>query len=228
MEMKQFSDSLLWLWFPLGAFFIFTSAEFLLSSGHYAIFVGENGPLEFMQVFIMAIVIILAFKGLLKSIRTKETLLIVLYAVAAAGSIFVTGEEVSWGQHIFKWATPETWMAVNDQQETNLHNTTSWLDQKPRLLLEIGVIFGGIILPLISRYKAGLFPVWFRPLIPDLRFAVCALCFLFIKVFDKVGDFTEFVLYKRASEMTEMYIYYFIALYLFHLLQGQQKQAKAF
>ena len=32
------------------------------------------------------------------------------------------GEEISWGQRIFGWATPESLAAINYQQETNIHN----------------------------------------------------------------------------------------------------------
>ncbi len=53
--------------------------------------------------------------------------------------MYFAGEEVSWGQHWLGWETPPAIAAVNDQQETNLHNTSSWLDQKPRLALELWV-----------------------------------------------------------------------------------------
>jgi hypothetical protein len=32
------------------------------------------------------------------------------------------GEEISWGQRIFGWSTPESISAINHQQETNIHN----------------------------------------------------------------------------------------------------------
>ena len=40
------------------------------------------------------------------------------------GCTFIAGEEVSWGQHIFKWVTPESFAQINLQKETNLHNLT--------------------------------------------------------------------------------------------------------
>lgn len=60
------------------------------------------------------------------------------------GALYMAGEEISWGQWIFMWDTPEVFMEINDQHETNLHNTSSWMDQKPRLLLELWAIFGAI------------------------------------------------------------------------------------
>ncbi len=58
---------------------------------------------------------------------------------------YFAGEELSWGQHLFGWATPEYWNTINDQGETNLHNISSWFDQKPRMLLELFVLYGGIV-----------------------------------------------------------------------------------
>src|SRR3546814_9825984 len=71
--------------------------------------------------------------------------------------------EASWGQHYAGWLTPENWQALNDQGETNLHNTSSWLDQKPRTLLEIGVIVGGILIPMLALR---------RPALREGRFAI--------------------------------------------------------
>ena len=36
--------------------------------------------------------------------------------------LFACGEEISWGQRIFGWETPESMKEANVQQETNLHN----------------------------------------------------------------------------------------------------------
>lgn len=40
---------------------------------------------------------------------------------------FAAGEEISWGQRIFGWETPEKITAINAQNETNLHNL--WIVQ---------------------------------------------------------------------------------------------------
>jgi hypothetical protein len=67
------------------------------------------------------------------------------------GCFYFGGEEASWGQWLFGWATPEMWQAVNDQNETNLHNLDKlgpFLDQLPRALLTIGAVIGGIFAPL--------------------------------------------------------------------------------
>ena len=45
-----------------------------------------------------------------------------IFAFVALGCFFVAGEELSWGQWIFGWGTPEALAAVNLQNETNAHN----------------------------------------------------------------------------------------------------------
>src|SRR3546814_19755347 len=78
----------------------------------------------------------------------------------------MAGEEASWGRHYAGWLTPEGWQAINDQGETNLHDTSSWLDQKPRTLLEIGVIVGGIIVPLLALRRTAIREGRFALLLP--------------------------------------------------------------
>ena len=70
------------------------------------------------------------------------------------GSFYFAGEEVSWGQWLFGWDTPEFWEAFNYQEETNLHNTSSWLNQKPRAAVEAFIILCGFALPLY-RLRTG-------------------------------------------------------------------------
>ncbi len=69
------------------------------------------------------------------------------------GCFYIAGEEASWGQHYLNWNTPETWAAINKQQETNLHNTSTWLNQKPRIAMELWILVGGILMPLRARLK---------------------------------------------------------------------------
>ena len=45
-----------------------------------------------------------------------------LYALGGIAFVFACGEEISWGQRIFGWTTPEFLRDLNAQGETNLHN----------------------------------------------------------------------------------------------------------
>ena len=66
--------------------------------------------------------------------------------------IYFAGEEINWGQHWFHWNAPLFFEIYNEQyigdtSETNFHNITSWLDQKPKILLTFFVLAGGILCP---------------------------------------------------------------------------------
>ena len=69
------------------------------------------------------------------------------------GATYFALEELSYGQHIFGWGTPETLKELNDQQETNLHNINYMFDQVPRAILTLGILVGGVILPLYRRFR---------------------------------------------------------------------------
>ena len=45
------------------------------------------------------------------------------YILAGLGALFVAGEEVSWGQHIFGFVPPDFLVSANFLRESNLHNT---------------------------------------------------------------------------------------------------------
>ncbi len=138
----------------------------------------------------------------------------------ALASFYITGEEMSWGQQLLHWNTPESWSQINNQNETNLHNTSDWLDQKPRMLLQIGILFGGIIFPLIRKFKPGLLPQKFKIIYPPDILSVTAFIALLVNMGDRVNDFLKnIVLFERASEVEELYLFYFVLLYLIVLRQ---------
>ena len=82
--------------------------------------------------------------------------------------VYFAGEELSWGQHLLGWETPEEIKNINDQDETNVHNMSSWFDQKPRMLLELWVIIGGIFIAGLRKwnkviFNTGSWKFWFWP-----------------------------------------------------------------
>ncbi|MDY7021056.1 MAG: hypothetical protein SWJ54_06795, partial [Cyanobacteriota bacterium] len=137
--------------------------------------------------------------------------------LAACGSFYVAGEEISWGQHIVGWESGDFWKTINDQEETNLHNTSSWLDQKPRLLLELAVIFGGIFIPLAHRSGKSL-PFFLSLVAPPFRLLPLAVIVAGLKVSDKTLDTLDLNFFTRVSEVIELYLFYYILLYLADLI----------
>lgn len=68
--------------------------------------------------------------------------------------IYFAGEEINWGQWLFRWETPEAFLALNDQGETNLHNMSNFLDQTPRAFVEAFIFVCALVLP-VWRCASG-------------------------------------------------------------------------
>lgn len=207
----------LWLVLPVLVLPVQFLIEFLFTGDVYAALMSEYGPHEQFQFLILLGAFVAALRGLIMAMRTPETFLKIWFLIAAVACFYVGGEEISWGQHLFDWATPEFWSQINDQNETNLHNTSSWLDQKPRLALEIGVVVGGLILPTLMKFKPATVPAWLARITPPPVLAVTAGLYLAVKLADAVGDWTKIEIFGRASEVTELYMFYFVLLYLIGL-----------
>lgn len=69
--------------------------------------------------------------------------------------IYFAGEECSWGQWYFGFDTPTVIDDINKQDEFNLHNTTSWLNEKPRAAVELFVVTLGLFVPIAARLPGG-------------------------------------------------------------------------
>ncbi len=115
---------------------------------------GEAGIVENATVIFLVIAIgycisslMLASRQLLSAYLKAWLVLLIL------GAAYFALEEISYGQHMFGWDTADTWKELNDQDETNLHNVHSIFDQVPRALLTLGILVGGIILPLYWQIR---------------------------------------------------------------------------
>lgn len=134
-----------------------------------------------------------------------------------AACLYFAGEEASWGQWWFGWQTPAALAALNDQGEANLHNVSSWLDQKPRALVEAFAVLAGVLAPLARRagWRAaprapGAAPRWDEWVVAPAALLPAALPFMLVRVAGwlpgeaPLGD----------SELRELALAWFLAWYL--------------
>lgn len=207
-----------WLWIPLIWMAGQLAAEACFSTAALESFHGENGLHEWLQFAMLIGAFVLALRLFLGMDRGANYWLSAWIAAAALGSFYVAGEEISWGQWIFYWDTPEHWAAMNGQGETNLHNNSRWLNQIPRYALQIGVLIGGIIIPALSSIRPGWVPARFAVIYPPKNLCIIALILLAAVIAQKAGKvFFDTKLFARASEVEELYIYYFVLLYMIAL-----------
>lgn len=215
MQKSDFLRPVFWLWIPIAVFVAQVFLEIFLPQEVVAPLLTENGPHETLQFLCMAGAFVVALLILKRIDWTRQKFLGLWTGLAAACCFYVAGEEASWGQHFLSWSTPEFWSQINDQNETNLHNTSGWLDQKPRLLLQIGILTGGIILPLLRRFKPDVLPPKFSVIYPPDILSVTALMALTVNIIDRIDSrLKDVVLFERASEVEELYLFYFVLLYL--------------
>jgi hypothetical protein len=217
--MKEKIHSLWWLWVP-AVFLLFNAwLQVYAPAEIVSMFLTERGPYETIQPLIIAGAFLMALLSLSHLSAKNTPWLFAWVGLGVLGSFYIIGEEISWGQHIFHWSTPEEWAALNDHNETNLHNTTSWLDQKPRTLIEIGMLVGGLLIPFLQKFKPTWVPARFNMIYPPAVMGVTAACLWFSKVFEDLNKVYEMISLQRISEINEIYMYYFILLYFVLLRQ---------
>jgi hypothetical protein len=218
---RQTAPPPLWLWLilPLATAVVLAVLGTMAPEFYGKYIEPEIGVLETVHVLEGVAGTVLAASLLSRPEVRRARWLTAWVVLALIGCIYVAGEEASWGQHLFAWTTPSEWQAINDQNETNLHNASSWLDQKPRLLLELGVIVGGIIFPLAQR--GGRWPQHGRIayIVPPLTCLPAAAMAESVRL-NEAGAWlldTPRGLYYRGSEVQELFFYFFVILYLMAL-----------
>jgi len=115
---------------------------------------GEAGIIENLTVLFLIIAIGFCIASLRRVGRLGLSHYLKAWLVLMMlGSAYFALEEISYGQHLFGWEAAETWKELNDQDETNLHNVHAIFDQVPRALLTLGILVGGIIMPLYRHFR---------------------------------------------------------------------------
>jgi len=113
----------------------------------------EDSILEWGQfLFVFVSAVIFARTGL-RLLRSGQHVVGLLYMFLGLAAFFVSGEEISWGQRVFGWGTPDTLDAVNHQGETNVHNIRT-----VQTLFGFVVLFGGMygtLAPLVAAKFLG-------------------------------------------------------------------------
>lgn len=211
-----------WLWLPITALAVELGFRMANESLYRKWWESELGPVETGTVAVLLLGIIAGLTALRQASKLPARWLTIWLVLAILGSTYFGGEEASWGQHWLGWETPASVAGLNDQGETNLHNTSSWFDQKPRLALELGILAGSLIYPLYLRLNRRNRPsdtedvsYWIWPDRQLLPTALLAIAISLPQRLEKVfGWSVPYPLDIRASETQEFYFALFLSLYL--------------
>lgn len=239
MQNFQSTESLprwLWLWVPLFWLPVQFAVRAIDPSGatHSLIFDGEMGAVEQLTAILLipaAVMGLIVARRLTALDNWPPAVLLVLFAF---GCIFLMLEEISYGQHFFKWASPDYFLTANMQYETNLHNL-EYVDKNiPKWILVIAMAIGGIILPLLARRGPLPWPCrarWIAPLIPTgaclPSAALTLVSHVVVKLIESKSDFNFYdVTGVDVREVTELYISLFFLLYALGMMQAVPKPVR--
>jgi hypothetical protein len=215
----------LWLWFPIVAIIVILGVRDLGKDIYDRLMTTEQGVIENGTVVILVAAIVAGVLAIRRRRSLPNPRLGGWLILVTLGCIYMAMEEVSWGQHYFSWNTPAPVIEFNDQAETNLHNVSSWFDQKPRLILELGTLIGGVIFTLWALFT-GFAPdprsdwrYWFWPTFACFPAATLAIVIRLPSRFAKWFDWPKPPPFDiRLSEVQELFFGVVLMVYLWSFL----------
>jgi hypothetical protein len=126
----------------------------LIKVGHpdvYLLSIQEDSAIEYAQfVFYFVAAALSAFLSV-RFIKVKLPLYGTLYCLLAIGLLFVSFEEISWGQRIFNIPNPPYFQENNSQKEISIHNLKSIQPKLHRLYILVGA-YGAFTWVFARRY----------------------------------------------------------------------------
>lgn len=198
----------------------------------------ENGIVEFAQVILLFLSITILFryiKSYLKNLKKFFQIVLILYSIGLTYYFF---EEISYGQHLFFWITPEFFSNLNTQNETNFHNMSNLLNELPRTLLLLFCSLSFLFAKLI-RFKSKNLALFILPnsklmylsclillfVIPDLIIDIFDIKPFFLSweverhPFNFSVDLTQLLTFTfiRLSELQELLFNFYIISHVYYL-----------
>ncbi|MHC2993558.1 hypothetical protein OB13_18980 [Pontibacter sp. HJ8] len=134
----------------------------------YRAYTTEDGYIELTTAFLL---LMTSFWCLYKALSGKRRIPVVFFSVAALVFFFGFGEEISWGQRILGFDTPEELQKINNQNEFSLHNIQIRDISLNRLIFSAGLYTGAFLyflaFPALYRRNA-----WFRNLVDKIALPI--------------------------------------------------------
>ncbi|MBM3543845.1 MAG: hypothetical protein FJX44_04970 [Alphaproteobacteria bacterium] len=195
---------------------IFTFVSYRVSTVWYDLWVTRLGIgfLELSQFTMMVIGLAIAIQLLFDPFVRRRPLVLFVTALAALSCLYIAGEEVGWGQHIFYWETGGTITGVNKSGEFGVHNAYESFEKVPRAILQIGVVVGGLLVPALCAVVPRLRASRLALFLPSAILVPGALGMVLFKLVEYLGKTNTVQLAGRPSEAVEFYLYFFILAYL--------------
>lgn len=218
---------LFYVWMPVASYIAILFVAAFNPSLYQAVATGEDGIIELLHVVLGFVGFFIALRLLLWFWKQKNRLGIAFAVFSAFVCIYIALEEASYGQHLFGWEADGLFLEVNKQQETNLHNISSWFNEKPRVILELAIILGGLLLPAFPNIFMRFVPMGLRPYAPTVLFLPTSILVVVSRLPERLGlkSLEPFFGTIRHSEVQEIYMFLFICLYIYFVQQLERHKA---
>ena len=115
---------------------------------------GEDGLFEWLGFGAYVVAAVAAGLAARELARRGQRLHTVLFVLFTLGCVLVAGEEISWGQRIFGFGTPEGLSEINRQSETTVHNIGLVQNTFNGIVL-LGGLYGSLVAGFL-RLRGGL------------------------------------------------------------------------
>ena len=214
---------LVWLALPISFFVGIISLEILWTTNTLNYFYDESGPAELIQFVMLLICLCILIRILTYRLKHNYNWLKYFLGFCFVCCFYIAAEEISWGQSFLEWKTNDWWRNINNQEETNLHNTSRWLNQIPRYGLMAAIAIGGLVLPFLHLLGKNISPQKYDIIRPPNVLSVTAVMLLVLALGNKISKvIIDEKLFIRSSEIEELFIYLFIMIYLILLKHSMQ------
>jgi hypothetical protein len=180
----------------------------------------EYGLIENLTAVFLAVAF---FYGVRLSIIHKK-LIRYYYLFLSFGTFYFLGEELSWGQFLFKWEAQGIMKELNRQSETNLHNLPGLYNELfakiPRFIISVVALVAGFVVPVWFRLKRKTFRPqsvhhWIWPsFICSSTVILASVIARPYKILSMLGKEAPPLLQIEYSEVKECFIALFILLYM--------------
>lgn len=213
--------SLFYVWIPIVSYILIVLVAASNPSLYRAVATGEDGVVELLHIALGLIGFLIALRLLLWFWKQNNRLGIAFAVFSAFVCLYIALEEASYGQHMFGWEAGGLFLEVNKQQETNLHNISSWFNEKPRVVLELAIILGGLLLPAFPGIFMRFVPSGLRDYAPTALFLPTSILVVVSRLPERLGpkSLEPYLGSIRHSEVQEIYMFLFICLYIYFVLQ---------
>ena len=177
----------------LAAFIVFMQTWVLLPNNLFSDFVltlmvREDGLIETLGAFSLLVASGLFFAGFLQARHRSSSRVMRVFLLGLAMALFIgAGEELSWGQRLLGFGTPDVVAARNYQQELNIHNYGRFGGWGIWRVFEAFTLLFAVAVPLAAWRSTGASALLSR-YVPIVPLALCGL-FLLNELMSVLGGF---------------------------------------